>query len=83
MVADNSEKDSSTVVNIFDMGQTKVALEVSGNHTVAGLQTEFEKQVGFDKMVGIELQLAFEDRMGFGLQLGAKNRVEQRQKDVL
>ena len=43
MVADNSDKDSSAVVGNFDTGQTKVALEVVGLHTVAGLQTEFEK----------------------------------------
>ena len=83
MVADNSDKDSSAVVDNFDMGQTKVALEVAGNHMVAGLQTEFEKQAEFDRLVGIELQLSFEDRMGSGVQPGAKNRVEQCQKDVL
>jgi hypothetical protein len=64
MVVDNSDKDSPAVVDNFDMGQTKVALEVAGNHKVAGLQTEFENQAEFDKKVGIELQPAFEDQMG-------------------
>ena len=67
MVAYNFDKDSPAVVDNFDMGQTKVALEVAGNHTVAGLQTEFEKQAEFDRLVGIEFQLAFEDRMGSGV----------------
>ena len=55
MVADNSDKDSSAVVDNFDMGQTKVALEVASDHTVAGFQTEFEKQAEFDRLVEIEL----------------------------
>ena len=68
MVADNSDKDSPAVVDNFDMGQTKVALVVAGNHTGAVLQTEFEKQAEFDRLVGIEHQLAFENWMGLGVQ---------------
>ena len=83
MVADKSDKDSSAVVGNFDMGQTTVALEVAGDHKMAGLQTEFEKQAEFDRFVEIELQLAFENRMGSGVQPGGKTQVEQCQKDVL
>ena len=43
MVVNKSDKESSAVVGNFDTGQTKVALEVAGNHRVAGLQTEFEE----------------------------------------
>lgn len=49
----------------------KFALGVAGNHKAAGLQTELEEQVEFDRLVGIECQPAFEDRMGLGVQLGA------------
>ena len=68
MVVDNSGK-----------GQTKVALEVVDNCIVVGPQIELETQAEFDKMFGIELQPAFEDQMDFGVPLGAKGRVEQRQ----
>ena len=78
-VVGNSDKDSPAFVDNFDMGQTKVALEVVDNRIVVGLQIELETQAEFDKMFGIELQLAFEDQMDFGVPLGAEGRVEQRQ----
>ena len=68
MVVDNSGK-----------GQTKVALEIVDNRSVVGLQIEFENQAEFDKMFEIELQPAFENQMDFGILLGSKCRVEQRQ----
>lgn len=71
MVAGNFDKDLPTVVDNFDMGQTKFALGVAGNHKAVGLQTELEKQAEFDRLVGIERQPAFEDRMGLGIQPGA------------
>jgi len=75
-VAGNSDKDLPAVVDNFDMGKIEFALGIAGNHKVVGLQTAPEKQVVFDRLVGIEIQPASEDRIGFGAQPGAENWVE-------
>ena len=66
-VAGNSDKGLPVVVDNFDTGQTKSSRGAAGNHKAAGLQTELEEQVEFDRLVGIERQPAFEDRMGPGV----------------
>jgi len=79
MAVDKFAKDSRAVVGSSGTGQTKIALEVVGSHTVVGLQIEFEDQAGLDKKFVIETQPAFEDQMGIGVPFGAMDRIEQRQ----
>ena len=79
MAVDKFARDSLAFVGSSCMGQTKVALEVVGSHTMVGLQIEFEDQAGLDKKFVIETQPAFEDQMGIGVPFGATDRIEQRQ----
>ena len=72
-------RSSIWLLIILVRGKTKVALEVFDNRSVVGPQIEFETQAEFDKTFEIDLQPAFENQTDFGILLGSRCQVEQRQ----
>lgn len=70
MVADNSDKERSTVVGNFDM--ESFAHRVAGKYTAVVLHTELGNQAALNKEVEIDSLLAFGSRA----QHGTGNRVD-------
>ena len=79
IAVDKFARDLISVVGNSSTGQTEIALEVVGSHTVAGLRIELKDQAGLDEKFVIETQPAFEGQMGAGVPFGAMDQIEQYQ----
>ena len=54
IAVDKFVRDLLAVVGNSGTGQTEIALEVVGSHTVVGLRMELKDQAGLDEMFVIE-----------------------------